>query len=245
MNNLQAFIDLGLTEQEARVYMASWELGSSEASNIAKKAGFQRTATYPILKKLAHQGFVSIFYKGIKRQYRAQQPEKLARTFSSRVQNFESIIPYLKSLEKQKTQAFGLQFIETKDELKRFYADVVEVYAGKEYYVIGSAPAWEGIGPEFFQQFRKNRAKAKIRTKLLLSAESKDVVPHDAKLLRSEKLLPAKYAFTSTIDIYPDQILIVSPALAALAVVIAVPPMVDVFKSIFELLWDNLQENRV
>lgn len=243
MNILESLTALGLTEQEARVYLASWELGASEASAIAKKSGFQRTAAYPILKKLTQQGFVSIFYKGTKRQYRAQQPEKLARTFNSRVQSFEGIIPYLKSMEKQKTQVFGLQFIETRTELERFYKDIIQEYAGKEYYVIGSAPAWEGIEPEFFVSFRKERAKANIRTKLLLSAESRGVVSSDPKLLRTEKLLPAKYAFSSTIDIYPDKILIVSPKLSALAVVIAVPPMVDVFKSVFELLWDVLPEN--
>ncbi len=242
MNILENLTELGLSEQEARVYLASWELGSSDAASIAKKSGFQRTASYPILKKLVHQGFVSIFYKGTKRQYRAQQPEKLARTFSNRVQNFESIIPHLKSIEKQKVQTFGLQFIETKPELERFYRDVIDRYAGGEYYIIGSAPAWEGIDPEFFIQFRKSRAKAKIRTKLLLSAESKGMVVDNPSLLRKEKLLPSKYNFRSTIDIYPDQILIVSPELSALGVVIAVPPMVDIFKSVFEILWDMLPE---
>ncbi len=240
MQNIQAFIDLGLTEQEARVYLAAWELGSSDASTIAKKSGFQRTAAYPILKKLVHQGFISIFYKSTKRQYRAQQPEKLARTFARRLHNFENIIPYLKSLEKQKAQAFGLQFIETETELKHFYQDVIEKYAHKEYYIIGSAPAWEGISPEFFVNFRKKRAQAHIRTKLLLSAESKGIVSDNPKLLRTEKLLPEKHIFKSTIDIYPDQILIISSNLSALGVVIAIPPMVDVFKSVFEIMWDIL-----
>jgi len=57
--------------------------------------------------------------------------------------------------------------------------------------------------------------------------------------LRDYKYLDKKYSFKSTIDIYNDKILIVSSELSALAVVVALPPMVDVFKAIFEALWDS------
>ena len=37
---------------------------------------------------------------------------------------------------------------------------------------------------------------------------------------------------------FDDKVLVVSPDLTALAVVIEIPVMVDIFKSIFEALWD-------
>ncbi len=115
-------------------------------------------------------------------------------------------------------------------------------YAGKSYDVIGSAPSWEGIDKDFFEQFRRDRAKAKITTRLLLTPDSRQVNPTATSLRREYRYLPKNHIFKSTLDIFPDQVLIVSPELTALAVVIAVPIMVDVFKSIFELLWNFVGE---
>ncbi len=75
-----------------------------------------------------------------------------------------------------------------------------------------------------------------------MSGESETINPTDPALLREWRYAPAKYNFKSTIDMYDDKILVVSPHLSSLAVVIAVPAMVDVFKSVFEMLWDFLGE---
>jgi sugar-specific transcriptional regulator TrmB len=232
--------ELGLQEHEAMVYIELLQLGSSPASVLAKETGLKRTTVYPILKELTRKGFVSLFYKNSKRLYRAQQPQKISSYYERKLEAFNGIIPVLKSLEKKQVQGMGLRFIETLDELKQFYGEVLSEYKGKEYYIIGSANSWEGLEPEFFIQFRKDRAKNKIRTKLLLSDESRLVSPNDLSLLREVTFLPKGYGFKSTIDIYKDQVLIISPDLASLAVVIAVPVMVDVFRSVFDILWDSL-----
>ncbi len=62
-------------------------------------------------------------------------------------------------------------------------------------------------------------------------------VPEEVPL-RTVKYLPQKYVFKSTLDIFDDQVLVVSPELTSLAVVISVPVMMDVFKNVFEMMWD-------
>ena len=51
--------DLGLEENEAKVYQALLELGPSTVSQITKKAGITRTFGYQILQKLSIHGFVN------------------------------------------------------------------------------------------------------------------------------------------------------------------------------------------
>jgi hypothetical protein len=53
------------------------------------------------------------------------------------------------------------------------------------------------------------------------------------------KLLPPNYDFKTNIDIFDDKILVIGPDLSSLAVVIKIPAMTDVFKSIFEILWEK------
>lgn len=240
MSTISTLTDLGLSPEEASLYLALLKLGGSRASALAKDVGLKRTTVYPILKSLAQKGFVTMYYRQNRQYYYADKPNRVAHFYEKKIHAFEAMIPAFETLGKTQLQSTGLRFIETLPELKKFYAEILEEYKNKNYFIIGSSRAWEGLEPEFFIQYRKDRAKHKIKTRLLLTADSYGHSPTDPKLLRTIKFLPKKYIFKSTIDIYKDKVLIVSPELSSLAVVIQVPAMVDVFKSVFEVLWDSM-----
>jgi sugar-specific transcriptional regulator TrmB len=243
MNPHAILQDLGLSETETTVYLSLLQLGASPVSRIGKDTGIKRTSVYPVLKSLTAKGFVSLFFKGSERYYQAQRPQKLAHYYENKLKAFTDIVPSLNSVTKKQAAVLGLRFIETKDELEKFYGEILDRYRNRNYDIIGSASGWEGIDPEFFIQFRKDRGQANIKTRLLLTAESRRINPQDPKLLRQVRFLPEGYEFRSTIDIYKDQILIVSPELSSLAVVVAIPAMTDIFHSVFELLWDMIGNN--
>lgn len=239
MQNIKTLVDIGLSEQEASIYLRLLKIGRSSASMIAKEVEIKRTTIYPILQSMVRKGVVAIYFKGSNRFYSAKKPQKLANLFKNKLDALNEIIPNLETIEKKHAEMFGLRFIETPDELKQFYNEILDEYKNKEYYALGNTNVWEDIDKEFFKKFRRRRANAKIKTKLLLSADSKNINPTDKSLLREFKYLPEEYDFKSTIDIFKDKVLIIGPDTAALAVVIAVPAMVDVFKSIFQILWDK------
>ena len=54
---------LGLSEEEAKVYLAVLELGGSYVSAIAKKAGIHRVSCYHTLDNLKKKGVISSFTK--------------------------------------------------------------------------------------------------------------------------------------------------------------------------------------
>lgn len=238
MNDLTAIRNLGLSEPEANAYLALLKLGGSRPSQVAKEMGIKRTTVYPILKTLAKKGFAVVYFRQNSRFYYAQKPKKVTALAQKKIERFNDIIPQLNALERTNVQTIGLRYIETREELEEFYRGILAEYKNREYQIISSAQGWEGIDPEFFIQYRKDRGKNNIKTRLLLSADSKGINPTDPKLKREYKYLGKEYKFKSTIDIYDDKILVVSPDLKALAVVIEIPPMIDVFKSIFEALWN-------
>lgn len=234
-------LEIGLSTQEAETYLALLKLGGSTATNLAKEIGFKRTTVYPVLKSLAEKGCVFVYFRKSKRYYYAQKPGKLVNLLEKKVEFFNSALPLFESLDKKQAQVMGLRFIETKEELKQFYENILAEYKNKNYRVIGNAYEWESIDPEFFAYYRKNRGRLNIKTRLLLSADSEGVNPTDKILLREFKYLPEKYKFKSTMNIFNDKILIISPHISSLAVVIAVPVMVDIFKSMFEIIWENVE----
>jgi sugar-specific transcriptional regulator TrmB len=241
MEQINALKQFGLTEQEAQTYLSLLKIGGARASVLAKETGVKRTTIYPILKSLSEKGVVLVYFKKSQRFYYAQKPNKLAVLFEKKLEFFSNIIPTFEAMDKKQAEAIGLRFIETKEELKRFYEDVLLDYKNKSYRIIGNAAEWEGVDQEFFIQYRKNRASANIKTRLLLSANSKNINPTEKNLLREYKYLPEKHKFRSTMDIFKDKILIISPDISSLAVVIAVPAMVDIFKSMFEIIWDSVK----
>lgn len=236
--------DLGLLEQEANVYLGLLKIGGGQASKVAKEVGLKRTTAYPILKALAERGFVNVYFRKSTRFYYAEKPHKIAGLFAKKLETFEQIIPALETMDKKQAQQFGLRFIETLDELKKFYGGVLDEYTRrkrKEYYVISGGTEWEALDPGWFMQFRKERARRAIKTRLILSPQFRAQNPTDPKLLRTWKFVKEEYAFKSTIDIFNDKVLIISPQLSSLAVVIAIPAMVDVFRAMFKVLWDQLK----
>lgn len=73
----QELIAVGLSDKEAKVYLAALGLGEATAQQIAAKATVSRPTTYVIIEALAKQGLISSFDKGKKRYFAAARPEKL------------------------------------------------------------------------------------------------------------------------------------------------------------------------
>lgn len=72
-------IKIGLSEKEAAVYIASLEIGESQAPKIAQQAGIQRPITYVVLENLNKMGLVSMLDKKGKTHYIAESPRNLKR----------------------------------------------------------------------------------------------------------------------------------------------------------------------
>ncbi len=153
------------------------------------------------------------------------------------------IIPLLVKSHDHRENTEGVHPITTVAELKDFYRDILDEYKGKSYCIIGNSQAWEGLDAEFFQQFRHDRARNKIKTRLLLDSRSETINPKDPALLWTWKYVPAQYSFDGVIDIYNDKVLLISTELRSLAIVIANTAMVGIFKTMFDIIWDSSRKN--
>lgn len=102
---LTQLIKFGLSEKEAKVYLAALELGAETAQRIARKAGVNRATTYVILQGLMKKGLTSTFTKGKKTFFSAEPPEQLDHLLRKQEEDIfeqrrdlEKIIPELRAL---------------------------------------------------------------------------------------------------------------------------------------------------
>lgn len=93
----------GFSEKEASVYFALLTGGPSGATEIAERAGINRSTTYVILDSLAKRGLVSSSGTGSVASFSAGTPNDLVEYFKRAASHFrdlaaetESLIPSLK-----------------------------------------------------------------------------------------------------------------------------------------------------
>jgi len=68
---------LGITEKEAKIYLAGLELGPSSVQKIAQLTKITRPTTYETIRKLEQKGLFSEAKQKTKRYFTAQSPERI------------------------------------------------------------------------------------------------------------------------------------------------------------------------
>src|SRR5258705_13289394 len=97
---LKQLIAFGLSDKEAKIYLALLELELATVHEVAKQSGINRSSAYVVLESLKRKGFVGISEDKNVRQYVAASPETLlysAKTAAKKQADLshgvESIIP--------------------------------------------------------------------------------------------------------------------------------------------------------
>lgn len=122
---------LGLSEKEAKVYLAALELGGRTAQEIAKKAGVNRATTYVLLLAMIKKGLASSFTKGKKTLFTAEPPEQLdhllrkqeEQIFEQR-RDLEKMIPELRALYNRAEAKPKIRFFEGYDGIRAMIDEV-------------------------------------------------------------------------------------------------------------------------
>lgn len=142
----QVLTKLGLTDPEARVYLAMLKLGEQGMQSIAREARISRTAAYEIVNALQQKGLVSEITRGKKNVFAAEDPEKLEAYFEQRVKDIHVELDTLRRFtpELRVMQGGGdksrVRFFTGEEGLKALYRDV-ELVAPRELYELSNIDA--------------------------------------------------------------------------------------------------------
>src|SRR3972149_6738162 len=102
MDTKTALLEIGLHENQIKVYLTLLQMGEGNIADIAKKAGIKRTTAYSILDVLIGKGLVTFIEKSGHRTYYAENPRKVLYYFKTKEQElklqqkrFTELIPEL------------------------------------------------------------------------------------------------------------------------------------------------------
>lgn len=102
----QGLMSLGLTEGEAKAYIAMIETGSSTVGPIAKKSGISYSKIYEVLQRLIDKGIASFIIKGKMKYFQAIKPDLLYKFLDRQITEIEKNKEKLKEIVPQLEKHF-------------------------------------------------------------------------------------------------------------------------------------------
>ncbi|MEA3248858.1 MAG: helix-turn-helix domain-containing protein [Patescibacteria group bacterium] len=237
--------EIGLSEKEARVYLASLELGSSTAQSIAAKATVPRPTTYIMIESLIQRGLMSSFQKGKKRYFISEDPRLLKDIFQNRLnilvkkgENINQLIPKILSVSKL-SEMPRVRMLEGEEGLKFIQQDLLT--AQDIVSNIVSLDDARNVTAQsaldcFWKKIRDNNIS--IRT-LYTKNEGIDIFGKKVGCDWESRKIPSdKYEFKGEITIYDNKVAGLTFGGCSIGVVIESEEIASTARVLFNLAWN-------
>lgn len=124
-----------LTKLEAKVYLASLQVGRGTAYEIAKKAGIKRPTGYVLASGLVSKGLMTSQEEKGKTWYAPTPPTRLIEMWKGRLAVLEATIPDLNALYRVGTEKPFVQTFEGKIGVDAVYNEMIGVRDTKGDYI--------------------------------------------------------------------------------------------------------------
>lgn len=240
MDKEPALPEIGLNENERKVYLELLKLGPSKVNELSKRLNLPRTTVYTLLDSLIRKGLSSyIIQSGIK-IFEASDPKKLLSILEEKREALNKILPDLEAMKRSITEKPQIEVYEGKEGLKTLFDDIL-ISKPKEHLMIASFEIFEVLD-YYFPNFIKRKEKLGIRTRVIgpINEKAKPYIKAYKSKIKKREIgaLPKTFIFQSRIDLYNDKVIITNLKKENLVSILIKDKTISIsFKSIFEQLW--------
>lgn len=233
----------GLSEREAKVYMACLDLGEASVAKIAKKTGIKRTTTYLLIESLQEKGLIGLSKKGKKTLYSAEDPRKILEKMEQRKDAIKKILPELLSMANITNIKPRIRYFEEKRAVEEVYLDTL-FYPDQE--IVSWFPAsLAQADKSFFNDFYINkRLEKKIWMRAIApdTPDMREYFKRDEKELRQTRLITQDvFNIEVGIVLYGKSKVGIVSYNEEMGLIIESPKIYRSLKNIFELAWSSLK----
>lgn len=227
---------IGLSPNEIKVYLVLNDHGSTKAGKISKLAKIDRSSAYNALKLLQEKGFVSYVNVGKIKWFQAVGPQRILEYLKEQQEEVMAILPDLQERHKRKKIEGQVRLFKGVKGVKSVFLDMIRT--GKDNYVFGSEGQFSEIMPDFAYQFDRMKKEKKMRTKLILRKDRKEIDSNTSDY----KYIPGLSESPAVTNIYGDKIAIIVWTDEPEAIVIENAAAARAYKSYFDFMWKKAKD---
>ncbi len=241
---------LGMTEKEAKVYVALLEMGDATAQELATKSGLNRATTYVILESLEKKNLIKNTSRNKKTYFIIENPLQMLdllyqekKDLNDKIEIAKKIMPELEMLGRLTTERTKVKFFEGRDGIAMIQKDILKSKAKKIDNIFNINIALKYF-PSSKNDHRQKYNKKNIQGRTIAVYDSKKEIP-SLPLIKGEerRYLPLnKFPFFADFVLYKNKVALISVKNKWIGIVIESKDIVEGLRSLFELAWQGAEK---
>jgi HTH-type transcriptional regulator, sugar sensing transcriptional regulator len=236
--------DLGLSEKEARVYLAALEIGRATADQLAKHSKIVRPTTYVQLESLMKKGLMSTYEEGKKTYFAPESPELLRRLLikqkeelNTKEGELSSILPALLQQFESAGERPVVRFFPGKEGVAAAREEVFSTRNKKIYIIFSPEKLSHVFSQQYLDEYSDKRRALGIHSRGIFTYKEYFAQAGDDGLTERRFLPPSELPLTVDIFIFDDKVAVHSLEGAMFGLVIQSAQIAKSTKFIFDFLW--------
>ncbi len=228
--------ELGLTDNEIKIYLSLLEHGILNPTQLAEKTGLHRSYIYDTLERLLERGIVNTVLVDKKKNYQAVDPKALREIFELKLRQLDSIMPKLSALFKLAKEETRVELHRGKRVYRTLIKDLVsDIKVNDVVFLQGvDENILETVEPIYLKQYFTIIKEKNVKEKIIIKKGGKQL--KEANLEYRE--LDPKYLGDTTVVVYQSKVYLFIWGNPHYLIIINSSKVANTYKKQFELLWN-------
>ena len=237
---VEALEKIGLSDKQAKVYLAALELGDSTIQELARKSGVKRPSIYNFLDEMINKGYLTKNEIKGKTHITAEKPESIIEKQKRQTAMMNNLLPDLLGIYNSPAEKPKIKFYEGFEGIKKVYDNLITeekpIHTFGDYDIMLSSEL-----SAYMDNWARERAKKNIPIRII-TQENSPLKNYENRNITD--LREVKYAqnakFSTEINIFGDKVALISFQKPGMGAIIENKNTAETLMSVWQLLWDNL-----
>ena len=239
---LEKLTKLGLSKNEATIYLFLLKNPSISTGLIIKETGISNSRVYESLNSLISKGLVAYTIQKDGKYFNASPPEKFLEKEEERKKQIEELVPELKKLKIEKGFRTNTAVFEGFEGFKTAFKKIIDdCHKEETIYILGfSEPTKKKESLRLFlNNMNLKSQQKKQHLKIILDNSVKETLGKDREKEKNTEVryMPKGYVSPSAIDVFEDYVYIFLWEEKPFVFMIKNERIAESFKQYFNFLW--------
>src|SRR3989344_6262993 len=240
--------NLGLSEKEAKTYLAILELGSSTIKPIADKTGIKRTSIYNFIHRLVNLGLITQTVVRNRTRYTALPPARLLELQQQNLRAIENTLPEFSAMFNAAGLKPKIHYVQGPEQMKKIVWEEIRCIKETRYIWTGRDVLEMVGGTKFMSEVDRLRIQKGVFIKPIRFKEKDVPYPYSAsgtQYLRQLRYAPKNISIPMTMGIYDTgKVGFLSTRHEGFGILIESQEFMQTMMVFHELLWQKSTEGK-